>query len=69
MLTIVYGQLARDMIERSDHRHFLGPSRRQSQVHTALGPCAHQIRGCQGLALVATKENDVAGLGLGLAHA
>src|ERR1700691_1914109 len=67
--TRVHGQLARDMIERSDHRHFLGLSRRRhSQVRTALGPCARQIRVCQGLALVAIKENDVAGLGLGLAQ-
>src|SRR5271166_6438315 len=67
--TGVHGQLARDMIERSDHRHFFGLSRRRhSQVRTALGPCARQIRVGQGLALVAIKEDDVAGLGLGLAQ-
>ncbi len=62
-------ELARDVIERPQHRDLLGlPRRRHSQVRTALGPCARQIRVCQGLALVAIKENDVAGLGLGLAQ-
>ena len=57
------------MIERADHRHFLGLSRRRhAQVRAALGPCARQIRMCQGLALVAIEENDVAGFGLGLAQ-
>ena len=63
------GQLARDRIERADHRHFFGLSRRRhAQVSAALGPRPRQIRVCQGLALVAIEENDVAGLGLGLAQ-
>jgi hypothetical protein len=48
---------------------FFGLSRRRhAQVRAALGRCAGQIRMCQGLALVAITENDVAGLGLRLAQ-
>lgn len=66
--TCVHDQLARDMIERAD-RHFFGLSRRRyPQVGTAPGPRPRQIRVCQGLALVAIKENDAASLGLGLAQ-
>ena len=65
----MHNQLARDMIERADYRHFLGLSRRRhAQVRAAQGPRPRQIRVRQGLALVAVKENDVAGLGLGLAQ-
>ena len=62
-------QLARDMIERANHRDLFGLSRsRHAQVGAALGPGARQIRMRQGLAFVAIKQNDVAGLGLGLAQ-
>jgi hypothetical protein len=65
----VHDQLARDMIERPDHRHFFGLSRRRhAQIGAALGPRPRQIRVRQGLALVAIKQDDVAGLGLGLAQ-
>src|SRR5271166_3156217 len=65
----VHDQLARDMIKRANHRHFFGLSRRRhAQVSAALGPRPRQIRVCQGLALIAIEENDVAGLGLGLAQ-
>ena len=65
----VHDELARDMIERADHRHFLGlPRRRHTQVRAALGPRPRQIRVRQGLALVAVEQDDVAGLGLGLAQ-
>ena len=65
----MHNQLARDLIERADDRHFLGLSRRRHpQVRTAQGPRPRQIRVRQGLALVAVEENDVAGFGLGLAQ-
>ena len=67
--TRVHEQLARDMIERADHRHLFGlPRRRHAQVCAAPGPGPRQIRMRQNLALVAIKQNDVAGFGLGLAH-
>ena len=60
---------AREMIERADHRHFFGLSRRRhAQIGAALGPRPRQIRVRQGLTLVAIKQDDVAGLGLGLAQ-
>src|SRR5580700_9921601 len=65
----MHNQLARDMIERADYRHFLGPSwRRHPQVGAAQGPRPRQIRVRQGLALVAVEEDDVAGFGLSLAQ-
>ena len=65
----VHDQLAREMIERADHRHFFGLSRRRhAQIGAALGPRPRQIEVRQGLTLVAIKQDDVAGLGLGLAQ-
>ena len=61
-------QLAREMIERADHRHFFGLSRRRhAQIGAALGPRPRPDR-YVGLTLVAIKQDDVAGLGLGLAQ-
>ncbi|MGX5844987.1 hypothetical protein ACWGTI_30345 [Mesorhizobium sp. ArgA1] len=42
--------------------------RRHPQIHTAPGPCPRQIGIRQRLTLVAVKQNDVAGLGLGFAQ-
>ncbi len=57
----VHDQLAREMIERADHRHFFGLSRRRhAQIGAALGPRPRQIRVRQGLTLVAIKQDDVA---------
>ncbi len=63
-------QLARDRIKRADHRHFFWPVPAWATRRSAprLADCARQIRVCQGLALIAIEENDVAGLGLGLAQ-
>jgi hypothetical protein len=52
----MHDQLARDMIERADYRHFLGLSwRRHAQVRAAQGRRPRQIRVRQGLALVALR--------------
>src|SRR5271166_711246 len=68
-LARMHNQLARDMIERADYRHFLGLTRRRhAQVRAAQGPRPRQIGVRQGLALVAVEEDDVAGFGLGLAQ-
>ena len=65
----VHDQLAREMIERADHRRLAGLSRRRhAQISAALGPRPRQIRVRRGLTLVAIKQDDVAGLGLGLAR-
>ena len=48
----------RDVMENGGH----------AQVRAALGPRTRQIRVRQGIALIAIEENDVAGLGLGLAQ-
>ncbi len=67
LVELVHDQLAREMIERADHRHFLAcPA--GTQIGAALGPRPRQIRVRQGLTLVAIKQDDVAGLGLGLAQ-
>jgi hypothetical protein len=42
--------------------------RRHAQIGAAFGPRTRQIRMRQRLALVAIEENDIAGLGLGLAQ-
>ena len=58
----VHDQLARDMIERADHRHFFGLSRRRhAQIGAALGPRPRQIRVRQGLALVVNIAPDLDG--------
>jgi hypothetical protein len=44
------------------------PRRRHAQVRATLGPGAGEIGMCQGLALIAEQEHDVAGLGLRLAQ-
>jgi hypothetical protein len=65
----VHDELAGDVVERADHRHFLGLSGGgHPQVRAALGPSPRQIRMGEGLALVAVEQNDIAGLGLGLAQ-
>ena len=58
-------ELARDVIERPQHRDLLGLSGcRHTQVRPHLCPCAGKIGMRQRLALVAIKQNDVAGRGL-----
>ena len=58
-------ELARDVIERPQHRDFLGLSRcRHTQVRANLGPCAGEIGMRQRLALVAVKKNNVPSFGL-----
>src|SRR5271154_4271510 len=62
-------ELARDVIERAQHRRFLGLSgRRHAQVRTRLRPRSREIGMRQCLALVAVEKNDVAGFGLTLAQ-
>ena len=58
-------ELARDVIERTQHRDLLGlPRRRHAQIRPRLRPGAGEIRMRQRLALVAVKKNDVASFGL-----
>jgi hypothetical protein len=62
-------ELARDVIERPQHRDLLGlPRRRHAQVRPRLRPGAGEIGMGQRLALVAVEKNDVARLGLLLAQ-
>src|SRR5271154_7640621 len=57
--------LARDVIERPQHRHLLGlPRRRHTQVRPRLRPGAGQIGMRQRLALIAVEKNNVARFGL-----
>ena len=65
----MHDKSACDVIERAHHGHFLGLTRRRNaQVGAAFSPRTRQIRMRQRLALVAIEENDIAGLGLGLAQ-
>ena len=62
-------ELARDVIERSQHRYLLGLSRcRHAQVRARLRPYPGEIGMRQRLALVAIEQNDVACFGLLLAQ-
>ena len=62
-------ELAGDMIERAQHRHFLGlTGRRYAQIGAGFCPRSGAIRMRQRLALIAIKQNDVAGGGLLLAQ-
>ena len=62
-------ELARDVIERAQHRHLLGLSwRRDAQVCSGLRPGAREIGMRQRLAFVAVEKNDVASFGLTLAQ-
>src|ERR1700730_11756336 len=62
-------ELARDVIERAQHRHLLGLSwRRDTQVCSGLRPGAREIGMRQRLAFVAVEKNDVASFGLTLAQ-
>ena len=62
-------ELARDVIERAQHRDLLGLSgRRHTQVRPGLRPGAGEIGMRQRLALVAVEQNDVASFGLLLAQ-
>src|SRR5271157_4593183 len=63
------GELARDVIERAQHRHLLGlPRRRDAQIRAGLRPGSREIGMRQRLAFVAVEKNDVAGFGLALAQ-
>ena len=65
----MHNEPACDVIERAHHGHFLGLTRRRhAQIGAAFGPRTRQIGMRQRLALVAIEENDIAGLGLGLAQ-
>ena len=58
-------ELARDVIERAQHRDFLGLSRRRhAQIRARLRPCAGEIGMRQRLALVAVEQNNVTRFGL-----
>ena len=58
-------ELAREVIERPQHRDFVGlPGRRDTQVRPRLRPGAGEIGMGQRLALVTVEKNDVARLGL-----
>ena len=62
-------ELARDVIERTQHRHLLGLSgRRHAQVGARLRPRPGKIGMRQRLALVAIEQHDIAGFGLTLAQ-
>ena len=61
----VHDELARLVIERSQHRDFLRlPRRRNAQVGSRLRPGAGEVGMRQCLAFVAVEQNDVAGCGL-----
>ena len=61
-------ELAREVIERAQHRHLLGLSRcRHAQIRARFRPRSREIGMRQRLALVAVEKNDVAGFGLLLA--
>ena len=58
-------ELARDVIERPQHRDLLGlPRRRHPQVRPRLRPGAGEIGMRQRLALIAVEKNNVARFGL-----
>ena len=58
-------ELAREVIERSQHRDLLGLSRRRhTQVRPRLRPSAGEIGMRQRLALIAVEKNNVARFGL-----
>src|ERR1019366_10567888 len=62
-------ELAREVIERAQHRHLLGLSRRRhTQIRARFRPRSREIGMRQRLALVAVEKNDVAGFGLLLAQ-
>ena len=61
-------EVAGDVIERAQHCHLLGLSRRRhAQVRAGLRPRPGEIGVRQCFALVAVKQNDIAGFGLTLA--
>ena len=66
----MHDESACDVIERAHHGHLLGsdPARNAQSWRSRSGPRTRQIRMRQRLALVAIEENDIAGLGLGLAQ-
>jgi hypothetical protein len=62
-------ELAREVVERAQHRDLLRLARcRHTQVCPGLRPDAGEIGMRQCLALVAVEQNDVAGFGLLLAQ-
>ena len=62
-------EFARDVIERAQHRHLLGLSRRgHTQVRAGLRPRPREIGMRQRLAFVAVEKNDVAGFSPALAQ-
>src|SRR5271157_4075242 len=62
-------ELARDVIERPQHRDLLGLARRRhTQVRPRLRPGAGEIGMRQRLALIAVEKNDVARFGLPFAQ-
>jgi len=62
-------EVSRDMIKRSQHRHFLGLSRcRHAQVRAGPRPRAGKIGMRQRLAFVALEKDDIAHLGLTLSQ-
>jgi hypothetical protein len=63
------GELAFGPVECAHHGHLLGLARRRhAQVRATLGPGAGKIGMCQGFALIAEQEHDVACVGLHLAQ-
>jgi hypothetical protein len=62
-------EMARDVIERAQHRHLLGLSRRRdTQIGARPCPRARKIGVRQRLAFVAVEKNDVTGFSLTLAQ-
>ena len=61
----MHNQFVCDMIKRAQHCHFLGlAGSRHTQIGAGFRPRSGEIGVRQRLALIAIKQNDVAGLGL-----
>jgi hypothetical protein len=66
--TGMHGQFVRHMIKRAQHCDFLGLSgSRHAQIGARFRPCSGEVGVGQRLALIAIKQDDVAGCGLLLA--
>ena len=67
--TRMHNEFARNMIKRAQHGYFLGLARgRHTQIGATFGPCSGETGMRQRFALIAIKQNDVAGSGLLLAQ-
>src|SRR5277367_6556949 len=63
--TGMHNQFMRNMIKRAQHRQLLGLAWcRHAQIGAGFRPCSGEVGMRQRLALIAIKQNDVAGCGL-----